>query len=68
MSDTIREFSEKGVQILENNVKILMYEDRVEADGYFVLIEPIGKASDHFSDGTQIDDIGETHEYNRNDD
>ena len=40
----------------------------MEADGYFVLIEPIGKASDHFSDGTQIDDIGETHEYNRNDD
>ncbi|WP_405318780.1 sporulation protein YqfD, partial [Frisingicoccus sp.] len=68
LSDTFREFDEKGVQILENNVKILMYEDRVEADGYFVLIEPIGKASDHFSDGTQIDDIGETHEYNRNDD
>ena len=68
MSDIIHEFEEKGVQILENNVKILMYEDRVEASGNFVLIKPIGEGTDILPEDTQNDGIGETDEYNGNDD
>lgn len=68
LSDIIREFEEKGVQILENNVKILMYEDRVEASGTFVLIEPVGEGTDIPPENTQIDENGETDEYNGNDD
>lgn len=65
LSDTIREFSEKGVQILENNVKIVMYENRAEAKGNFVLIESIGENSETLMDEAQNGEIGETHEYNR---
>lgn len=68
LSDIIHEFEEKGVQILENNVKILVYEDRVESTGNFVLIEPIGEGADILPENTQIDEIGETDEYNGNDD
>ena len=62
------EFEEKGVQILENNVKILMYEDRVEAVGDFVLIKPVGEGTDIPPEDTQIHGIGETDEYNGNND
>lgn len=58
----------KGYQILENNVKILMYEDRVEASGNFVLIKPIGEGTDILPEDAQNDEIGETDEYNGNDD
>lgn len=68
LSDLIHEFEDKGVQILENNVKILMYEDRVEAAGNFVLIKPIGEGTDILPEDTQNDEIGETDEYNGNDD
>ena len=68
LSDIIHEFEEKGVQILENNVKILVYEDRVESTGNFVLIEPIGEGADILPGNTQIDEIGETDEHNGNDD
>lgn len=68
LSDIIHEFEEKGVQILENNVKILMYEDRVEAAGNFVLVEPIGEGADILPENTQNDENGETDEYNGNDD
>ncbi|MFR0987489.1 MAG: hypothetical protein ACLSFZ_14140 [Frisingicoccus sp.] len=68
LSDIIHEFEEKGVQILENNVKILMYEDRVEASGNFVLIKPIGEGTDILPEDAQNDEIGETDEYNGNDD
>lgn len=68
LSDIIHEFEEKGVQILENNVKILMYEDRVETTGTFVLIEPVGEGTDILPENTQIDENGETDEYNGNDD
>ncbi len=67
MSDKIRKFEEKGVQILENNVKILMYDDRVEAKGNFLLIEPLGEGVDILPQVIQNEEIGETHEYNRND-
>lgn len=68
LSDIIHEFEEKGVQILENNVKILMYEDRVEAVGDFVLIKPVGEGTDIPPEDTQIHGIGETDEYNGNND
>lgn len=68
LSDIIHEFEEKGVQILENNVKILVYEDRVEAVGNFVLIKPVGEGTDIPPEDTQIHGIGETDEYNGNDD
>ena len=67
LSDKIRKFEEKGVQILENNVKILMYDDRVEAKGNFLLIEPLGEGVDILPQVIQNEEIGETHEYNRND-
>ena len=68
MYDTIRKFEEKGVQILENNVKILMYDDRVEVKGNFVVIEPLGEEMNMLPQVIQNEEIGETHEYNRNDD
>jgi len=68
LSDIIREFEEKGVQILENNVKILMYEDRVEAIGNFVLIEPVGEGCETLPEDIQNDEIGEADEYNRDND
>lgn len=67
LSDIIHEFEEKGVQILENNVKILMYEDRVEAVGDFLLIEPVGEGADSLPEETQKEKNGETDEYNGND-
>ena len=66
--DIIHELEQKGVQILENNVKILVYEDRVEATGTLVLIEPIGEGIQTLPENTQIDEIGETDEYNGNND
>ena len=45
-----------------------MYEDRVEAAGNFVLIKPIGEGTDILPEDTQNDEIGETDEYNGNDD
>lgn len=45
-----------------------MYEDRVEAAGNFVLIKPIGEGTDILPEDTQYDEIGETDEYNGNDD
>lgn len=67
LSNTIREFEEKGVQILENNVKILVYDDRVAAVGDFLLIEPVGEPSDQLPEERQMDENGETDEYNRDD-
>jgi similar to stage IV sporulation protein len=68
LSDRIREFGEKGVQILENNVKILMYQDRVEATGDFTLIEPIGEGTDVPPENIQTEGNGVTDEYYGNDD
>lgn len=68
MSDLFDEFYEKGVQILENNVRILVYEDRIEAKGELVLIQPIGKSMNNLPEHTQIVENGETHEYNGNND
>lgn len=68
MSDIFREFNEKGVQILENNVKIFMYENRVEAKGDLRLIKPVGKAMERLPDSSEIVENGETDEHNRNDD
>lgn len=66
--DIIGKFGEKGVQILENNVKILMYDDRVEAKGHFIVIEPLGEGAEILPQVIQNEEIGETHEYHRNDD
>ena len=66
--EMLTDLEQKGVQILENNVKILVYEDRVEATGTLVLIEPIGEGIQTLPENTQIDEIGETDEYNGNND
>ena len=67
MSDIYREFIEKGVQIIENNVRIVMYEDRVEVKGNLVLIRPIGEFAEYAHDPDETIENGETYEYNRND-
>ena len=67
MSDIYHEFIEKGVQIIENNVRIVMYEDRVEVKGSLVLNEPIGMFLEHKADPLETIENGELYEYNRND-
>ena len=64
MSDLYNEFYEKGVQILENNVKIIMYENRAEAKGNMILLWPIGISTDILLNHTEITENGETYEYN----
>lgn len=67
LSDLFLEFDEKGVQILENNVKIMMYENRAEAVGDLRLIQSVAVSTDNLPDSSQIVENGETDEYNRND-
>ena len=45
-----------------------MYDDRVEVKGNFVVIEPLGEEMNMLPQVIQNEEIGETHEYNRNDD
>ncbi|MEI3266539.1 MAG: hypothetical protein V8R85_05210 [Frisingicoccus sp.] len=40
----------------------------MEATGTLVLIEPIGEGAETLPENTQIDEIGETDEYNGNND
>ena len=68
MSDMFHEFTEKGVQIVENNVRIDMYEDRLVAKGYLVLIQSAGIRSNEEVDFDETIENGEFYEYNRNDD
>ena len=68
MSDMFHEFTEKGVQIVENNVRIDMYEDRLVAKGYLVLILSAGIRSNEEVDFDETIENGEFYEYNRNDD
>lgn len=62
------QFTEKGVQIVENNVRIDMYEDRLVAKGYLVLIQSAGIRSNEEVDFDETIENGEFYEYNRNDD
>ena len=68
MSDMFREFNQKGVQILENNVRIDVYEDRIWARGDLELIYPIGTDISYISDSDKNEKNGELYGNNRNDD
>ena len=39
----IREFEEKGIRVLSDNIEISVNDIKCEAKGYFILEEPIGK-------------------------
>ena len=39
----IREFEEKGIKVLSDNIEISVNDIKCEAKGYFILEEPIGK-------------------------
>ena len=64
MSERLDEFNELGVQILENNVKIIMYDNRVEAKGTFEIIRPVGSKHKEMVNHTKIVGNGENYEYN----
>ena len=68
LSERLHEFNEKGVQILENNVRIIMYGDYLEASGSLVIVCPAGVQKDLPMNHTQNSKNGETYEYNGNDD
>ncbi len=68
MSDMFHEFNQKGVQILENNVRIDVYEDRIWAKGNLELIYPIGTDISEISDSDKNEKNGELYGNNRNDD
>ena len=68
MSDMFYEFNQKGVQILENNVRIDVYGDRIWARGNLELIYPIGADISKMSDSDNNEKNGELYGNNRNDD
>lgn len=67
LSDLFHEFDEKGVQILENNVKIIMYEDHAKAVGDLRLIRSIAVPEAYLSGAPENMEMGETDEYNGDD-
>ena len=67
MSKRLQEYNELGVQILENNVKIIMYGDRVEAIGEMILIRPVDYENLKSITYTEFVKNGENYEYNGND-
>ena len=68
LSERLREFDEKGVQIIENNVRIIMYGDYIETSGTFVYIQPVGLQNVTARSHTENNMNGENYEYNGNDD
>ena len=68
LSERLHEFDEKGVQIIENNVRIIMYGDYIETSGTFVCIQPVGLQNVTSRSHTEHNMNGENYEYNGNDD
>lgn len=66
LSELFHKLNEKGVQIIENNVKIIKYGDYIEAVGSLIVIEPVSSMNASISNTETIKN-GESYEYNGND-